>query len=254
MATRPRGFALVLVPVYFIKHSVSCYIYYIQLFLMQKVLQVPLADLHGLSSASVMYTQAGCIHITLNHNESLTPLLIKLPSSLCPLPPMYGVIDLYGKCNRATLLEKEIKEEQLPEIFEVLEEDVRHVHEELKRKEIKIEYSQKLNPDEYSQQLPDPVSDVSRVPNTFQQILPSGNASTQLINHPTPSEEASQRIPCVSTRAHAPRPCSSGYLELCRRFLKHISLNNTDHKTVQLKGTVSTHCPCCTPPLYRLLL
>ncbi len=29
MATRPRGFALVLVPVYFIKHSVSCYIYYI---------------------------------------------------------------------------------------------------------------------------------------------------------------------------------------------------------------------------------
>ncbi len=28
MATRPRGFALVLVPVYFIKHSVSCYIYY----------------------------------------------------------------------------------------------------------------------------------------------------------------------------------------------------------------------------------
>ncbi len=28
MATRPRGFALVLVPVY-IKHSVSCYIYYI---------------------------------------------------------------------------------------------------------------------------------------------------------------------------------------------------------------------------------
>ncbi len=30
-ATRPRGFALVLVPVYFIKHSVSCYIYYIRL-------------------------------------------------------------------------------------------------------------------------------------------------------------------------------------------------------------------------------
>ncbi len=29
MATRPRGFALVLVPVYFIKHSVSCYIYYV---------------------------------------------------------------------------------------------------------------------------------------------------------------------------------------------------------------------------------
>ncbi len=30
MATRPRGFALVLVPVYYlIKHSVSCYIYYI---------------------------------------------------------------------------------------------------------------------------------------------------------------------------------------------------------------------------------
>ncbi len=29
MATRPRGFALVLVPVYFIKHSASCYIYYI---------------------------------------------------------------------------------------------------------------------------------------------------------------------------------------------------------------------------------
>ncbi len=29
MATRPQGFALVLVPVYFIKHSVSCYIYYI---------------------------------------------------------------------------------------------------------------------------------------------------------------------------------------------------------------------------------
>ncbi len=28
MATRPWGFALVLVPVYFIKHSVSCYIYY----------------------------------------------------------------------------------------------------------------------------------------------------------------------------------------------------------------------------------
>ncbi len=27
MATRPRGFALVLVPVYFIKHSVSCYNY-----------------------------------------------------------------------------------------------------------------------------------------------------------------------------------------------------------------------------------
>ncbi len=30
MATHPRGFALVLVPVYFIKHSVLCYIYYIQ--------------------------------------------------------------------------------------------------------------------------------------------------------------------------------------------------------------------------------
>ncbi len=29
MATHPRGFALVLVPVYFIKHSVSCYIYYV---------------------------------------------------------------------------------------------------------------------------------------------------------------------------------------------------------------------------------
>ncbi len=29
MATCPRGFALVLVPVYF-THSVSCYIYYIQ--------------------------------------------------------------------------------------------------------------------------------------------------------------------------------------------------------------------------------
>ncbi len=31
MATRPRGFALVLVPVYFTKHSVSCYIYYVQI-------------------------------------------------------------------------------------------------------------------------------------------------------------------------------------------------------------------------------
>ncbi len=30
MSTSPRGLALVLVPVYFIKHSVSCYIYYIQ--------------------------------------------------------------------------------------------------------------------------------------------------------------------------------------------------------------------------------
>ncbi len=29
MATRPQGFVLVLVPVYFIKHSVSCYIYYV---------------------------------------------------------------------------------------------------------------------------------------------------------------------------------------------------------------------------------
>ena len=26
---RPRGFALVLVPVYLIKHSISCYIYYV---------------------------------------------------------------------------------------------------------------------------------------------------------------------------------------------------------------------------------
>ncbi len=224
MATRPRARACIF-------HKTLGLMLYLLHTLIQKVLQVPLADLHGLSSASVMYTQAGCIHITLNHNGSLTPLLIKLPSSLCPLPPLYGVIDLYGKCNRATLLEKEIKEERLPEIFEVLEEDVRHVHEELKRREIKIQ------PDEYSQQLPDPVSVVSSVPNSFQQILPvCVSASTQLINHPTPSEEASQRIPCVSTKAHAPRPCSSGYLELCRRFLKQISLNKTDRKTVQLKG------------------
>ncbi len=34
MATRPRGFALVLVPVYFVKHSVSCYIYYIQVWML----------------------------------------------------------------------------------------------------------------------------------------------------------------------------------------------------------------------------
>ncbi len=205
--------------------------------LIQKVLRVPLADLQDLSSASVMYTQAGSIHITLNHSGVLTPLLIKLPSSLCPLPPLYGVIDLYGKCNQATLVEKVMKENQLPNIFEVLEEDVHHVSEEPRKKEIKI------HPEEYSQKLhSDPVSDVSSAQNSFQQILPSGNGigseslpstqTSQLIDHHTLSEEASQRIPSVSTRVRAPKPpCSSGYLELCRRFLKQT-------ETAQLKGTV----------------
>ncbi len=40
MATRPRGFALVLVPVYFIKHSVSCYIYY--MYVCQQIPNTPI--------------------------------------------------------------------------------------------------------------------------------------------------------------------------------------------------------------------
>ncbi len=35
----PRGFALVLVPIYFIKHSVSCYIYYIHSFVLRSCIR-----------------------------------------------------------------------------------------------------------------------------------------------------------------------------------------------------------------------
>ncbi len=51
MATRPRSFALMLVPVYFIKHSVSCYmycmyIYYVHVHVSHELVFTQLVQIH----------------------------------------------------------------------------------------------------------------------------------------------------------------------------------------------------------------
>ncbi len=59
MATRPRGFTLVLVPVYFIKHSVSCYIYYKEVY----------SNPHTTTVATLWIIHTVLVHCKLTHQK-----------------------------------------------------------------------------------------------------------------------------------------------------------------------------------------
>ncbi len=79
MATRPRGFALVLVPVYFIRHSVSCYIYYIAMWS---------AD----CNLPIFQVQRSCYYASVAHSQRG----IRIDRLVCLCVCLHACVDCYS--------------------------------------------------------------------------------------------------------------------------------------------------------------
>lgn len=155
---------------------------------------------------------------TLNFFLDGVCLCIKLPPSLRMPKVLYGVVDLYGQCTAIELLPMDhssLSSSRL--LFEVDEENIRPVLEDLSRKEESVRRIKSRNSERHAE-------------TTTQQVLPMVSSPLNPYDTTTPlvPQQYSQAVPSLPVSGSiVPRqilPASGQpmcmYRELCLGFLK----------------------------------
>ena len=176
-------------------------------FYTQRVLELPDINLRSLSSAGVMLTPNGSLHFLLNHHQPEDRegphVLIQLPPCLSPLPPLYGVIDLYGRCSGVKLLSGGLTESTAPLEYTVREESLQHICQESSQREAIEEDKVEFNLESGTQQAPLTSSPLTSSDDYYSQVPVNTHSSQE--NPPNSStanstpitDDFSQQAPAI---------------------------------------------------------